>query len=102
MLDKRKIIRQHEDIGEELIRLTDTEIVLEFSKILTLIYPSLVKLETHCYDEFDDISESLYFNTVFSAFSGKYGAVIVREALNDPDSVDNPLTMVYPNIKLSI
>lgn len=26
----------------------------------------------------------------------------VREALNDPDSVDNPLTMVYPNIKLSI
>jgi len=26
----------------------------------------------------------------------------VRQALNDPDSVDNPLTIVYPNIKLKI
>jgi hypothetical protein len=26
----------------------------------------------------------------------------VRQALNDPDSVDNPLTVVYPNIKLTI
>jgi hypothetical protein len=26
----------------------------------------------------------------------------VRQALNDPDAVDNPLTIVYPNIKLTI
>jgi hypothetical protein len=59
--------------------LTDTEIVLEFSKILASIYPSLIKLEEHCYNPFDDITESLYFDTVYSALSGKYGAVIVRE-----------------------
>jgi hypothetical protein len=79
MLDKRTIFKQHEEISQDLLNLTDTEIVLEFSKILTLIYPSLVKLEEHCYDTFDVITESLYFDTIYSAFSGKYGAVIARE-----------------------
>lgn len=76
MLDKRNIKKQHEEISQNLSKLTDSDIVLEFSEILISIYPSLIKLEGHCYDQFDDITESLYFDTVYSAFSGKYGAII--------------------------
>lgn len=79
MIDKRTIKKQQSEIDEKLKSLSDTEIMLEFSSLLTSIYPHLVKTQNHCYDAFDDISESLYFNFVHSAFSGKYGCVIDRQ-----------------------
>lgn len=79
MIDKRTIKKQHQEIDDQLKNLSDTEIMLEFSRLLTSIYPHLVKTHNHCYDPFDDISENLYFNFVHSAFSGKYGSVINRQ-----------------------
>ena len=79
MIDKRNIKNQHQEIDEQLKNLSDTEIMLEFSSMLTSIYPHLVKTHNHCYDPFDDISENLYFNFVHSTFSGKYGSVINRQ-----------------------
>jgi hypothetical protein len=79
MIDKRTIKKQHSEIDEKLKSLSDTEIMLEFSRLLTSIYPHLVKTQNHCYDSFDDISENLYFNFVHSTFSGKYGSVIDRQ-----------------------
>jgi hypothetical protein len=79
MIDKRTIKKQHSEIDEKLKNLSDTEIMLEFSRLLTSIYPHLVKTQNHCYDPFDDISENLYFNFVHSTFSGKYGFVIDRQ-----------------------
>ena len=76
MIDKRKLLKQHDEVDLLLQNLTDTEILLEFSNILTLLYPSLVKLRSHCYDNFDNVSEDLFFNLVYSTLSGKYGAII--------------------------
>jgi hypothetical protein len=76
MIDRRNIKNQHQEIDEHLKNLSDTEIMLEFSRLLTSIYPHLVKTNNHCNDPFDDFSENLYFNFVHSTFSGKYGSVI--------------------------
>jgi len=79
MIDKRTIKNQHQEIDEQLKKLSDTEIMLEFSRMLTSIYPHLIKTHNHCYDPFDDISENLYFNFAHSTFSSKYGSVIERQ-----------------------
>lgn len=79
MIDNRTIKNQHQEIDEQLNSLSDTEIMLEFSRLLTSIYPHLVKTHNHCYDPFDDISENLYFNFVHSTFSRKYGSIIDRQ-----------------------
>ena len=78
MIDKRKILKQHDEVDLLLKSLTDTEILLEFSKALTLLYPSLVKIRSHCYDNFDDISENLFFDLVYYTLAGKYGAIISK------------------------
>ena len=79
MIDNRTIKNQHQEIDKQLKNLSDTEIILEFSRLLISIYPHLVKTRNHCYDPFDDISENLYFNFVHSTFSGKYGAITDRQ-----------------------
>ena len=61
-----------------LQNLTDTEILLEFSKALTLLYPSLVKLRSHCDDSFDEVSQNLFFDLVYYTFAGKYGSIISK------------------------
>ncbi len=82
MKDKRTIINQHDETDEQLKSLSDTSIMLEFSKLLTSIYPHLIKVGTHCYDPYDDISESLFLNFVYSTFSGKYGAIINKHQIH--------------------
>jgi hypothetical protein len=78
MIDKRTVKRQEIEIDEQLKNLSDTEIMLEFSRMLTSIYPHLIKTHNHCYDPFDDITENLYFSVIYSTFSGKYGTDIDR------------------------
>jgi hypothetical protein len=78
MIDKRKILKQHDEVDLLLQNLTDTEVLLEFSKALTLLYPSLIKLRSHCYDNFDVVSENLFFDLVYYTFAGKYGAIISK------------------------
>lgn len=79
MIDRRNIKTQHQEIDIQLKNLSDTEIMLEFSRLLASIYPHLVMTHNHCYDPYDDISENLYFNFVHSTFSGKYGSIIDRQ-----------------------
>lgn len=79
MIDNRTVKQQHEEVDNYLKTLSDTEIMLEFSRLLASIYPHLIKTRNHCYDPFDNISESLYFNFVYSTFSGKYGSIIDRQ-----------------------
>ncbi len=76
MQDRRSLKNQHQEIDEYLKNLSDTEIMVEFSKLLTSMYPHLIKTHTHCFDTFDDITEDLFFNYVHSTFSSKYGVVI--------------------------
>jgi hypothetical protein len=76
MLDYRKIPKQHDEIDPLLNNLSDTEILLEFSKVLTMLYPSLTKLRSHCYDNYDFVSENLFYDLVYYTFSSKYGAII--------------------------
>lgn len=78
MIDNRKILQQHSEVDPLLQTLTDTEVLLEFSNALTLLYPSLIKLRSHCYDNFDNVSENLFFDLVYYTFAGKYGAIIKK------------------------
>ena len=82
MIDKRKKQNQHDEIDNRLVNLTDTEIMLEFSKLLTSIYPHLVKIYAHHYDPYDKISEDLFYSFVYSTFSAKYGAIINRNEIH--------------------
>ena len=79
MQDNRTILNQHDEIEEKLLGLSDTDIMIEFSKLLSSSYPHLVKVAAHCYDLFDDFAEALYYNFVYSTFSSKYGAIIDRK-----------------------
>jgi len=76
MIDKRKVLKQHDERDASLESLSDTEILLEFSKVLALVYPSLIKLRSHCYDNFDHVSENLFYDLVYYTFSSKYGTII--------------------------
>src|SRR5690606_1943497 len=76
MIDKRNVLKQHDDRDPSLESLSDTEILLEFSKVLALVYPSLIKLRSHCYDNFDHVSENLFYDLVYYTFSSKYGTII--------------------------
>jgi hypothetical protein len=77
MINNRKY-RNYEDVvkDEKLLALSDTDIVLEFAGMLTSIYPHLVKINAHCYDPFDEITERLFYSFVYRAFEAKYGCSI--------------------------
>jgi len=79
MIDRKNIKKQFQEIDDQLKNLSDTEIMLEFSKLLTSIYPHLAKTNNYCYDPYDNISENLYFDFVYSTFSKKYGSIIDRQ-----------------------
>jgi hypothetical protein len=77
MIDKRvKTDFSLTEKDDRLNQLSDSEIILEFSKILTSIYPHLVKIYANCYDPFDDIAEGLYNNFVYQTFAAKYAKLI--------------------------
>lgn len=76
MKDKRTSKNQHDEVDVKLMDLSDTNILLEFSKLLTSSYPHLIRIGAFCYDPYDNFAESLYYNFVYTAFSSKYGAII--------------------------
>jgi hypothetical protein len=77
MIDKRtKTDFSFIERDDRLDKLSDTDIVLEFSKLLTSIYPHLVKVYANSYDPYDDIAEGLFSNFVYQTFASKYGKVI--------------------------
>lgn len=61
------------EIDERLSAVSDTTIMLNFSKALTALYPYMKAICAHCYDAYDDIVEPLYHAMVFFTFAGKYG-----------------------------
>jgi len=76
MIDRRKIIENHDEIDLGLKKLSDTDIMFETSRALTNIFPHLIKIRAHCSDPFDDFVESFFFNFAYLAFSSKTGVII--------------------------
>lgn len=67
------------DIKKGLSGLSDTEIIMEYSKALTSLYPHLIKLEAYCDDDFDDISRKLFVEIVYNTFLFKYGIPLTEK-----------------------
>ncbi len=61
---------------EALQEISDTEILLEFSELLTSMFPHLRKTYNHCFYQYDKLSKDLYANFIAYTFSHKYGAEI--------------------------
>lgn len=78
MKDLRILKGQCDKRHEALQNLSDTDILLEFSNMLTSIYPHLIRTCNHSSIEFMSISERLYFNFVYGTLANKYGAIIER------------------------
>jgi len=73
MIDRRENPVINYGIEENLQKLSDTEIMMNFLEIIGKKYPNLIRVDAHCYDPWDSIAEPLYFTTVFKTFSWKYG-----------------------------
>lgn len=68
---------------DELIsKLSDTDIIINFKDILDKIYPNLIKINSFCYDNWDDIVDELFYSTVYLSFSSKYGIGDDKENYN--------------------
>ena len=61
------------ELNPYLQRISDTEILLNFKDALEKIYPNLIKIDAHGYDEYDDIVENLFHSMVYEIFADKYG-----------------------------
>lgn len=77
MIDRRISKVFDHEVENELIELSDTEILINFSDALTALYPSLIPICAFAYDAWDDIIIPLYYEMVYQTFSFKYGIKIV-------------------------
>ncbi|MGE5395188.1 MAG: hypothetical protein ACM3P1_10605 [Candidatus Saccharibacteria bacterium] len=76
MIDKRYKKEFLVDRDPRLESISDTDLILEYSKTLNDIYPHLIKIYAHCYDPYDEVVMNLFCNMIYSAFSVKYGIAI--------------------------
>jgi len=65
-----------QEIDQLLTTVSDTEILLNFSKGIMALYPYLVKIQAHSYDSWDEIVEDLFFKMVYKTFAFKYGVTV--------------------------
>ncbi len=63
---------EHE-IDEEVAKLSDTEILMNFNKAIKAIYPYLIKIQAYAYDAWDNIIDHLFERMVYETFQYKYG-----------------------------
>ena len=75
------------EIDLRLRELSDTEILLTFSRALGALYPHMKTVYAHCYEPYDDVVEALFHSLVFSTLSGKYGVPISQQSCHTYDSV---------------
>ena len=76
-----------DEIEPELQRLSDTEILLNFARAMSALYPYMKVIRAHCYDRYDEVVEPLFHSLVYSTFAGKYGAILPAEACHVYDGV---------------
>lgn len=76
MIDNRTIKESDHEIDEALGKITDTEILLNFQKAISSLYPHLIPIYAFAYDSWDDIVEPLFFEMVYNTFAFKYGVNI--------------------------
>jgi hypothetical protein len=67
--------------------LSDTEILLNFARALSSLYPHMKAVGAHCYDPFDEVVEPLFHGLVYGSFSGKYGVPVPTKRCHRYDSV---------------
>ncbi|AKP76697.1 hypothetical protein AS52_01732 [Priestia megaterium Q3] len=77
MIDNRlRKIKNHE-INDSLSELTDTEVLLNFQRAITSLYPHLIRIHAHACESWDDIVIPLFYEMVYKTFSFKYGVEIM-------------------------
>lgn len=77
--DNRLLKTQDHEIEDQLQRITDTEILMNFQEAITDLYSRLITIHAFCYDSWDEIVEHLYNKMVWQTFSWKYGVATSRE-----------------------
>ena len=75
------------EIDPRLQEVSDTDIVLNFSRALTALYPHMKTVYAHCYDPYDDVVEPLFHALVYCAFSAKYGISVSEQTCHRYDCV---------------
>jgi len=75
------------EIDERLLSLSDTSIMLNFSAVLTAIYPHMKHVYAHCWDPYDEVVEPLYHALVYCTFAGKYGVCVPAKECQTYESV---------------
>ncbi|NOU94583.1 hypothetical protein GC093_15340 [Paenibacillus sp. LMG 31456] len=76
MIDRRRTKTFGHELEQELLNVTDTSILINFSDALTSLYPHLVPIHAFAYDAWDDIVIPLFYEMVYESFSFKYGITI--------------------------
>jgi hypothetical protein len=76
MIDRRTKKEEGCEIEKGLANISDTQILLNFQRAITSLYPHLIPIRAHCYDPWDDLSESLFYQMVYMTFEDKYGVPI--------------------------
>lgn len=82
MIDRRRIKTFGHEVEQELLNVTDTSILINFSAALTSLYPHLVPIHAFAYDAWDDIVIPLYYEMVYQSFSYKYGIIITSSEVH--------------------
>ncbi|MBK7212434.1 MAG: hypothetical protein IPH88_03850 [Bacteroidales bacterium] len=85
MIDKRLIKDFNDDQDKRLLSISDTEIVIEFSKTLFDLYPHLVKLMSHCYDPYDEVVMNLSIILSIQPSQVNMGLVLITKKLTPTD-----------------
>jgi hypothetical protein len=70
-----------------LREISDSEIVLNFARAMTSLYPHMKAVYAHCYDPYDSVVEPLFHALVYGAFGDKYGVPVPAEECHTYDSV---------------
>ena len=65
--------------GDPFLRLTDSEILLNYSEFLVHAYPFLMKIDAACYNLFDDFCYATFYEMVYKVFADKYQKKITYE-----------------------
>lgn len=76
MIDRRTKKEEGCEVEERLANISDTQILLNFQRAITSLYPHLIPILAHCYDPWDGISEGMFYQMVYLTFAGKYGVPI--------------------------
>ena len=83
------------EVEPRLLEISDTEILLNFSRVMSSIYPHMRAVYAHCYDPYDDVVEPLFHAMVHCTFSGKYGVPVPRAMCHTYDSLPGAIAGLH-------